>query len=353
MKRNQIFSTLAATAVAATIALAPSASAATVDSQEATSANWSGYVAGGSSSGSTQQFSSVSGSWVQPTVDCSSGDGDAAFWVGIGGTSQTNNALEQVGTEANCTNGSAQHFAWYELVPAAPVRLDVSISPGDHVSAKVDVNGTAVTVSLSDQTSGQSATKTLQMQNPDTSSAEWIAEAPSSCDGSGSCTPLTLANFGTANFTGASATANGHTGPIDDSTWGSQAVQLSGGAQGYAGGQSLAASGSSASAVPTSLSTDGSSFSVAWQSGDASSTSTGATSGAGDPGTSAYPGGGYGGGGYGYGGGGYGGGGYGGGGYGGGGYGGGGYGDGGYGGGGYDNSGFSYGSGATSGVYGY
>jgi hypothetical protein len=224
------------------------------------------------------------------------------------------------------------------LVPAAPVRLDVSISPGDHVSAKVDVNGTAVTVSLSDQTSGQSATKTLQMQNPDTSSAEWIAEAPSSCDGSGSCTPLTLANFGTANFTGASATANGHTGPIDDSTWGSQAVQLSGGAQGYAGGQSLAASGSSASAVPTSLSTDGSSFSVAWQSGDASSTSTGATSGAGDPGTSAYPGGGYG---------------YGGGGYGGGGYGGGGYGGGGYGGGGYGNSGFSYGSGATSGVYGY
>ncbi len=347
MKRNQIFSTLAASAVVATVALAPTASAATVDSQEATSANWSGYVAGGSSSGSTQQFSSVSGSWVQPTVNCSTGDGDAAFWVGIGGTSQTNNALEQVGTEANCTNGSAQHFAWYELVPAAPVRLGVSINPGDHVSAKVDVDGTTVTVSLSDQTSGQSSTKTLQMQNPDTSSAEWIAEAPSSCDGSGSCTPLALANFGTANFSGAAATANGHTGPIDDSTWGSQAVQLSGGAQGYAGGQSLAASGSSASAVPTSLSTDGASFSVAWQSGDTSNASTGSTSGAGDPGSSAYPGGdGYG---NGYGGDGYGGGGYGGGGYGGGGYGGGGYGyaaggyaGGGYGGGGYSDGGYGY-----------
>jgi Peptidase A4 family len=349
MKANQIFSTLAVTAIAA-IVLAPSASAATVDTQEATSANWSGYVAGGSSSGSTQQFSSVSGSWVQPTVDCSTGDGDAAFWVGLGGTSQTTNALEQVGTEANCNNGSAQHFAWYELVPSAPVRLDVSINPGDHVSANVAVDGTSVTVALTDQTSGQSSTKTLQMQGPDTSSAEWIAEAPSSCDGSGSCTPLALANFGTANFTGASATANGHTGSIDDSTWGSQAVQLSGGGQGgYAGGQSFAGSGSSASAVPTSLSSDGSSFSVAWQSGDAASTSSGSTSGAGDPG-SAYPGGGYGGGGYGGGGYGYGGGGYGGAGYS--------YGDGGggYGGAGYsygDGGGYGYGGGGTSGVYGY
>jgi len=349
MKANQIFWTLAVTATAAIIALAPSASAATVDTQEATSANWSGYVAGGSSSGGPQQFSSVSGSWVEPTVDCSTGDGDAAYWVGLGGTSQATNALEQVGTESNCSNGAAQHFAWYELVPAAPVRLDVSINPGDHISANVAVNGTSVTVSLTDQTSGQSSTKTLQMQNPDASSAEWIAEAPSSCDGSGSCTPLTLANFGTVNFTGASATANGHTGPIDDSTWGSQAVQLSGGAQGgYAGGQSFAGSGSSASAVPTSLSSDGSSFSVAWQSGDAASTSAGSTSGTGDPG-SAYPGGGYGGGGYGYGGGGYGGAGYG---YGGGG---GGYGDGGYSG----YSGYGYGGGGVSGggggggVYGY
>ena len=40
------------------------------------------------------------------------------------------------------------------------------------------------------------------MSNPDTSSAEWIAEAPSQCDGSGSCQPLPLADFGTVQFTG-------------------------------------------------------------------------------------------------------------------------------------------------------
>ena len=60
------------------------------------------------------------------------------------------------------------------------------------------------------------------MQNPDTSSAEWIAEAPSQCDSTSSCTPLPLADFGTVQFTGASATANGHTGSIDDSNWSSQ-----------------------------------------------------------------------------------------------------------------------------------
>jgi hypothetical protein len=342
MKANHILTTLAATASAVLISMAPSASAATVDSQEATSANWSGYVAGGSSSGPSPNFSSVSGSWVQPTVDCTAADGDAAFWVGLGGTSQGNNALEQVGTEANCNNGSASHFAWYELVPAAPVRLNVSINPGDHVSANVAVNGTTVKVSLTDQTSGASDSKTLQMQNPDTLSAEWIAEAPSSCDTSG-CTPLPLANFGTANFTSSSATADGHTGSIDDSAWGSQAVQLSGGGQ----GPGFASSGSSASAVPTALSSDGSSFSVAWQSSGAQQVSSGSTSTA--PGSS-YPGGssdGSGGYGYGYGGGGYGGGGsgYGGGGYG---YGGGGY---GYGGGGYSGGGSGYGGSGYSYTY--
>ena len=52
------------------------------------------------------------------------------------------------------------------------------------------------------------------MSNPDISSAEWIAEAPSTCSqGLSSCTPLPLADFGTVQFTSASATTtDGHTG---------------------------------------------------------------------------------------------------------------------------------------------
>ncbi len=226
--------------------------AASSDVAQATSNNWSGYVASGSQSGA---FSSVSGSWVEPSADCSSGSGAAAFWVGLGGASDGSGALEQVGTQVDCSAGG-QHFAWYELVPAGPVRLGVPINPGDHVSARVSVAGTTVTVSLTDQTTGASATKSLQMDNPDVSSAEWIAEAPSICHGAdasdtSSCTPVSLPNFGTVTFSGASATADGTSDTISGSDWSASAMQLG---------------GSGAGAIPSSLSSDGSSFSVAWQS---------------------------------------------------------------------------------------
>ena len=315
MNRKRLLATFAATA-AVTGGAAATASAATVEQQAAVSQNWAGYVAGGT------QFSSVSGSWVQPAAKCGSGQTYSAFWVGIGGSSNQSAALEQTGTQADCTaGGGTEYYAWYELVPAAPVKLDLAIKPGDHISAKVSVSGSNVTVSLSDQTTGQSTTKTLQMDNPDTSSAEWIAEAPSACDGSGSCQTLPLAEFGTVQFTSATATANGHTGTISDPNWSAQPVQLGGtGISDVSYGSDTASSGAS----PSSLSSDGSSFSVAAQ---ASSASTGAAGRAG---------------GYGYGDGGYGYGGYPGGGYGYGGYPGDGYGQYGYGGGGY---GYGYGDG--------
>jgi hypothetical protein len=230
-------------------------------------------------------------------------------------------SLEQIGTEGNCTGNGTQYYAWYELVPSAPVQLNLTIHPGDAISASVGVNGSSIAFSLTDTTTGQSFNKTLQANNPDTSSAEWIAEAPSQCDGSGNCTPLPLSDFGTVDFTGASATANGHTGTISDPNWTAQPVALgSGGSYDV----SYAPSANSAGATPSTLSSDGSSFSVEWQSSGAGSSSS-QTSGSSGGYGGGYGGGGYGGGGYGYGGdpGGYGGGGYGPGGYGGYGYGGG------------------------------
>jgi hypothetical protein len=316
MNRNRLLATLVATA-ALTGGAATSAPAATVDGPAAVSQNWAGYVAGGT------QFSSVSGSWVQPSARCGSGQTYSAFWVGIGGSSNQSSALEQTGTQADCTaDGGTDYYAWYELVPAAPVKLDLAIKPGDHISAKVSVSGSNVTVSLSDQTTGQSTTKMLQMDNPDTSSAEWIAEAPSACDGSGACQTLPLADFGTVQFTGATATANGHTGTISDPSWNAQAVQL--GSSG-ASEVSYGSDAGSSAASPSALSSDGSSFSVGAQ---ASSASSGAAAGAG----------GYGDGSYGYGGDGYGGDGYGA-------YPGGGYGYGGYPGDGYGQYGYGYGDG--------
>jgi hypothetical protein len=386
MNTKRLIPISAATVACALGAVPAFTSVASADVQQAESANWSGYVIGGSSgdssSGSAQQFSSVSGSWVQPAVKCTGSSDDSAFWVGLGGADQSgggatsgsgfgdgpgsdqsgsaggsssqSDSLEQAGTEADCSSGAtASYFAWYELVPAAPVRMDLAVHAGDHITTKVTISGSSMVVNMSDQTTGQSTTKTVPTNNPDVSSAEWIAEAPSQCDGSGSCTPLPLSNFGTVNFTGASATTTGgHTGTISDSNWSAAAVQLNPEAtsSGFGGGAQFASTGSSGGATPSSLSGDGSSFSVAYSSSGAQPTSTGTGSGSGTgPGSgsgSGDPGYGYGGGsgdpGYGYGGGsgdpGYG--------YSGGsGYG---YGDGGYGYGGYGAGGYS-----SVTVYGY
>ena len=113
----------------------------------------------------------MTGSWTQPTASCSASAGQtySAFWVGLGG-SDGNDALEQDGTEANCTaSGQARYYAWYELVPSAPVRVDLAVRPGDQMTATTSVIGDQVTVSIVNHTSGGSFTRTLTMANPDTS----------------------------------------------------------------------------------------------------------------------------------------------------------------------------------------
>jgi Peptidase A4 family len=322
---------------------AAGASAQRVKVQQEASENRAGYVA---ESRTGQSFSSVSGSWTEPSVSAHSGDGYSAFWVGLGGSNQQSQALEQVGTSADVVNGQTEYYAWYELLPAPETQLNLAIHPGDHISARVTVNGTNVTVSLSDQTTGQSASKTLQMSNPDTSSAEWIAEAPATETQDGSDQVLPLANFGDVTFTGASATAGGHTGTISDSNWTVQEIQLaSSNGGGFQGPGGLVPTGlglggetgqSAAGASPTDLSSDGSSFSVSYSASSGSQSSAGGESSYSSGGGYGYPGGGdgYPGGGYGYPGGDYGSGGYG--------YG---YPGGGYG---YPGGGYGYGSGGGS-----
>ena len=352
MKYRTLLATL--TTAGAIIGLSAGSAGAATSTAEQVSSNWAGYVVGGSDSNT--QFSNVSGSWVQPASKCTSGQDYAAFWVGVGGDDGqssssssfgqsslgdgSSTSLEQIGTQGDCAGNGTEYYAWYELVPAAPVQLNLSIHPGDHITASVGVSGSSTSFSLKDETTGQSFTKTVQSPNPDTSSAEWVAEAPSQCDGSGNCTPLPLSDFGKVDFTNATATANGHTGTISDPSWTAQPIALGSDGTydvGYGSSQNTAG------ASPSSLSSDGSSFSVTWQqsgAGSSSSQTSGSSGGSGDGG---YGAGGYGSGGYpggygGYGDGGYGPGGYGG--YGDGGYG---YGQGGYGGYG-DGYGYVYGS---------
>jgi hypothetical protein len=136
----------------------------------------------------------------------------------------------------------------------------MAIKPGDSMAASVTV-GRTVALTLRDLTTGRSVTKRVRMSSPDTSSAEWIAEAPSGCDGSG-CRTLPLANFGTVGFSNARAvTAGGHAGTIADSAWSATALTLQADVDGFAAGVGPVAS----RATPTPLAASGGAFSVSWQ----------------------------------------------------------------------------------------
>ncbi|HLI61174.1 MAG TPA: G1 family glutamic endopeptidase [Solirubrobacteraceae bacterium] len=278
MTRKLMFSTLSVAALCA-LGAGPLASAdAATGVGQATSGNWSGYVVGAGSDGGSgaTAFRSVTGSWVQPAARCSaSGPTYAAFWVGLGGA-DGRQALEQDGTEANCdANGNAHYYAWYELVPNAPVRVDLAVQPGDHMAATTTVDGHRVTETIANRTTGRSVTRTLTMSNPDVSTAEWIAEAPSRCQsGATDCTALPLSNFGSVRFTSASATdASGHTGTISDGSWRSAALTLDpsrssaasdpyGYGYGYGSPSASASGAAGGGATPSGLSDGGSAFTV-------------------------------------------------------------------------------------------
>src|SRR5437868_7283602 len=97
-----VVATGAALALAGGFAInAASASAQTFAAQQAASENWAGYSV---QTKTGQNYSSVSGSWTQPSVNPGSGEGSSAFWIGLGGASQQSQALEQVGTAADVVN---------------------------------------------------------------------------------------------------------------------------------------------------------------------------------------------------------------------------------------------------------
>jgi len=235
-----------------------------------TSSNWSGYVVTAAKS-----FSAVSATWVVPRATCTAGNtASVATWVGLGGDSEGSGSLEQIGSELDCSaSGKATYSLWYELVPAASVPIRLAVAPGNRVSASVRVAGTKVILRIANLTRGTSFARTLTTAAPDTSSAEWIVEAPSACDARGFCRTVSLASFGKVAFTNASATGGGHAGTISDSAWTAAAVELVSGG----GGPSFGPPGfgdpgfddasptSSAGAVPSALTAHGTAFTVAWR----------------------------------------------------------------------------------------
>ena len=217
------------------------------------STNWSGYAVTGSS------FTSAKGSWIVPTVNCSKTPNTySSFWVGIDGWNSS--TVEQTGTDSDCDGSSPTYYAWYEFYPAGSVLIStVPVSPGNKMSAQVVYSGSEFTITITNETTGHSYSKSSTVSGAERTSAEWIAEAPC-CTRRGGILPL--ADFGTVDFGQDYTDITG----TNDATDSSVSGQIS--AFGSDVFESIMVNGSTGAeeAVPSALTSDGTSFTVTWYS---------------------------------------------------------------------------------------
>jgi hypothetical protein len=215
------------------------------------STNWSGYAVTGTS------FTVAKASWIVPAVNCSTTPNTySAFWVGLDGYSSS--TVEQTGSESDCDGKTPSYYAWYEFYPNPSEEItSVPVEPGNIMYAEVSYSGSEFTTTITNESTGKSYSKTAKVSGAKRSSAEWIAEAPC-CTSRGAILPL--ADFGTVDFgedyTNISdtndATETSESGAIGSfSTW----EEIT-----------MVSTKSVDEAVPSSLSSDDTSFTVAWKS---------------------------------------------------------------------------------------
>lgn len=236
------------------LTLAPAALANTTQST-----NWAGYAVHRTG----VSFHQVSARWTQPNANCVAGSASySSAWVGLGGYSPSSDALEQIGTELDCSaGGKVVSSAWYELVPAPSKTIALAVRPGDAMHATVTVTGHRVVVELENLTSHHSFRRVLHSAAIDVSSAEWIVEAPSECVSQFACQALPLADFGSMTFDSASAIAsNGRSGTIAGGDWARTKIKLTPGAQRLI--VSRSSTDSAGAASPSALRGGGSAFEV-------------------------------------------------------------------------------------------
>jgi hypothetical protein len=205
------------------------------------STNWSGY-ADDNTAGNT--YTSVTGSWTEPSVTCTSQTSLAVFWVGIDGFSS--GSVEQDGTLIECSRGRAFYDTWWEMYPTNSIQVvGTTLQPGDSITASVVRSGTSYTLQVTDSShSADSFTKTETCSSCANSSAEWIAEAPS---GSGGVFPLS--DFHSWTLSGATVQSGTTSGVI--STFADDEL-------------TMIDSASNVKAQPGALNGGGNGFSVTW-----------------------------------------------------------------------------------------
>jgi hypothetical protein len=171
--------------------------------------NWSGYA---NDNTKKNTYSKVSGDWTEPAITCPTKEFQVAvFWVGIDGF--TSKTVEQDGTLAECYEGTAFYFTWWEMYPTNDIQaVGTTVKPGDKIAASVVRTGTSYALKVTDSTtSGNnlSETETCAAATCVDSSAEWIAEAPGGLRGE-----IPLPDFKTWTLSAASVTSGTTTGNI-------------------------------------------------------------------------------------------------------------------------------------------
>jgi len=212
----------------------------------AQSRTWSGYAVTGSG------FTEALGSWIVPKIDCSkTAVGYAAQWVGIDGFPVLITS-EQIGTEGGCFNGLA-YDAFYTFYPKGSFFIpNMRISPGDKMSATVSYDGSRFTVKMTNRTTGAHFFKTESVLLAPRSSAEWIVEEDSFPGGLPDFTRISFGDDYTDVLNTNWAKDSTTTGPISD--FGTRVQKIT-----------MVNSAGTTKAVPTALTTDGSSFKVIWK----------------------------------------------------------------------------------------
>ena len=185
------------------------------------SPNWSGYILAKFQTG--QKYKAITATWTVPEVVFQGVDAASAEWVGIGGfcknakcnkQKDVDKTLIQLGTAQEAFGTSdLQYFAWYELLPRAPITTPLAVSPGDVITASLTCEGKCKgtarwTLSFTNVTTSDTFSQTVKYKSPNLS-AEWIEEAPVSGNG-----VVPLADYDTAVFS--NGTVNGDTANLDN-----------------------------------------------------------------------------------------------------------------------------------------
>ena len=155
------------------------------------SLNWAGYAVPAQEGTVT----SVAGSFIVPSVTCTRQTTYVALWTGLDGYNDS--TVEQAGVAVECSGGKPIYWAWYEFYPSPSVEIKgFTVKPGDVIYVNVTYIGNGeFQVIIKDVTENEAYTVTGSVSNALLSSAECILERPTV---NGQLTAL--ANFGTAYF---------------------------------------------------------------------------------------------------------------------------------------------------------